>query len=56
MFDFVGKSKWSAWDSIKGMSRKQAKMEYVRIVSEADPQIKKNINQKFENEEKAPKK
>lgn len=28
-FDFVGKAKWNAWESVKGTSKDNAKHEYV---------------------------
>jgi len=44
MFDIVGRSKWSAWDGLKGIKKIDAMIEYIKIVSEADPTISKKIS------------
>ena len=31
MFDFVGKAKWEAWNSVKGKSKDDAQKEYVAL-------------------------
>ena len=33
-FDFVGKAKWDAWNSIKGTSKNDAMHEYIMRVNE----------------------
>ena len=33
-FDFVGKAKWNAWDSVKGTSRDDAMHEYIMKANE----------------------
>jgi diazepam-binding inhibitor (GABA receptor modulating acyl-CoA-binding protein) len=32
-FDFVGKAKFNAWESLKGKSKEDAKQEYVDLVA-----------------------
>jgi diazepam-binding inhibitor (GABA receptor modulator, acyl-CoA-binding protein) len=32
-FDFVGKAKYNAWESLKGKSKENAMQEYVELVS-----------------------
>ncbi|XP_075238019.1 acyl-CoA binding protein 1 isoform X2 [Lycorma delicatula] len=34
MLDFKGKSKWDAWNKIKGMSKDDAKKQYINKVKE----------------------
>ena len=43
MFDFIGKSKWTAWEDLKGMKKTEAMMQYIKTVSDADPEISKKI-------------
>lgn len=50
MFDFVGKSKWAAWDGLRGTGRREAMMEYVRVVGEADGDVRRAISEKFMGE------
>jgi diazepam-binding inhibitor (GABA receptor modulating acyl-CoA-binding protein) len=33
-FDFVGKTKWNAWNEIKGLSKKDAMQKYIKKVEE----------------------
>jgi len=33
-FDFVGKTKWDAWNEIKGLSKKDAMQKYIQKVEE----------------------
>tara|TARA_Y200000002_G_C22400609_1_gene545474 strand:- start:367 stop:630 length:264 start_codon:yes stop_codon:yes gene_type:complete len=32
--DFTGKAKWSAWESLKGMSKEEAMQSYINKVNE----------------------
>ncbi|GMR53864.1 hypothetical protein PMAYCL1PPCAC_24059 [Pristionchus mayeri] len=32
MFDLKGKTKWNAWDAVKGMSQDDAKTKYIALV------------------------
>ena len=34
MLDFAGKAKWDAWDSIKGLSKNEAEINYVKHVND----------------------
>ena len=33
-FDFVGKAKWTAWESVKGTSKDDAMREYIKKANE----------------------
>jgi diazepam-binding inhibitor (GABA receptor modulator, acyl-CoA-binding protein) len=32
MFDFTGKAKWDAWNSVKGLTQDDAKTQYISTV------------------------
>lgn len=53
MFDIVGRSKWSAWDGLKGVKKVDAMIEYIKVVSEADPAISGKISDHFSSAERA---
>jgi acyl-CoA-binding protein len=31
MFDFIGSTKWNAWNGIKGMTTEEAKLNYINL-------------------------
>jgi diazepam-binding inhibitor (GABA receptor modulating acyl-CoA-binding protein) len=33
MFDFTGKAKWAAWESVKGTSKEDAQTAYIALVA-----------------------
>jgi acyl-CoA-binding protein len=35
----VAKSKWEAWNSLKGMSASNAMKNYIAVASKADPSV-----------------
>ncbi|XP_067349613.1 acyl-CoA-binding protein-like [Channa argus] len=37
MFDFMGKAKWDAWQAKKGLSKDEAKANYVDLVEKLKP-------------------
>ena len=39
VFDFVGRSKWGAWDSLRGVTAERAKKMYIASAVRADPLI-----------------
>ncbi|KAI6125042.1 Acbp from Moniliophthora Perniciosa [Pisolithus croceorrhizus] len=39
MFDFVGKAKWDAHESVKGLSKEEAKQKYIELLLEDLEQI-----------------
>ena len=37
MFDFEGKAKWNAWNSVKGMSKEEASDTYIQLINHLMP-------------------
>jgi diazepam-binding inhibitor (GABA receptor modulating acyl-CoA-binding protein) len=54
MFDLVGRSKWGAWNGLRGMTKSDAMAYYIKTVSEVDPSISQKICMHFEDEQGNP--
>jgi acyl-CoA-binding protein len=51
LYDFIGKSKWAAWNNLKGMSKINAMKNYVGISVKADPTIQKKMESLINDED-----
>ncbi len=50
MLDFVGKSKWNAWNGNKSMSKQQAMKAYITKAVGIDPKIEEKMKKVLEGE------